>query len=221
MPGSSSLTSRRHGALAAVAYAAALSLLLLLASVLAQEDLYGPQAPVDVAYVRAVNAVDPGGLGVRVADADLVVLPLAGATAYVAVSPGLVRVDLGGETAEIEASLGAFLTVVARPDGVIVIEDVPLRDTTRGILALYNLSEHAWLALEVIDGPSVVERVEPGAQEAVVISEASVALRVVSERGEVIDLEARLLERGVAHAVIVTDGPEGLTVAYAASRLDH
>jgi hypothetical protein len=216
MPGSSSPSPRRFGALAAVA-----TLLLTVGTVHAQDDLYGPQAPVDVAYVRAVNAADPGGLGVRVADADLVVLPFAGATAYVAVTPGPVRIDLGGETVEVEAPLGAFLTVVAWPEELLLIEDTPVRDATRGILALYNLSSERTFDLLVVDGPVVLEGVEPGTQRSRVVSEAEVALRIVSERGDVVDLEPLLLRRGVAHSVIVVDDPEGLTVVYTASRLEH
>lgn len=187
---------------------------------LTQEDLYGPQTPTDVAFVRAVNAAAEGGLGVRVADADLEAIPLAGATAYVAVPPGPVRLDLGGETLEVDVDLGAFVSVVAHRDGVWVIEDTPLRDASRGLLALYNLSGREALDLLVADGPPVAEGVAPGEQQTVPIAEAEMALQVRDGTGEVITLESRLYPRGVAHTVLAVDGPNGLVVGYVASRLD-
>jgi hypothetical protein len=204
----------------AVLATACLLLWLLVGGASAQEDLYGPQAPTDVAYVRAVNASERGGLGVRVADGVMEALPFAGATPYVAVPPGPVRLDLGGEEIEVEARVGDFLTVVAGPEGVWVIEDTPLRDASRGMLALYNLSDRASLDLVVVDGPEVVADVAPGEQAAVAIAEAEVALRVRSDEGDEIDLEPRLFERGVAHSVFVVGDPEGLVVGYDASRLD-
>jgi hypothetical protein len=190
----------------------------------AQDDLYGPQAPTDVAYVRAVNVVAADGLGVRVGDGDLMALAFADATGYVAVAPGPVRLDLGGETFEVEAEVGAFLTVVAHPEGVWVIDDAPLQDASRGLLALYNLSDRAALELVVIEGievvAEVVTEVAPGEQAAVPVAEAEVALSVRSGDGDQVDLEPRVYERGVAHAVLVASGPDGLVVGYVASRLD-
>lgn len=193
--------------------------LALVGTAWSQEDLYGPQAPVDVAYVRAVNVLDEGGLAVRVADGELEVLGFAGATAYVAVAPGPVRLDLGGEETVIDVEIGDFVTVFATREGALTIEDTPLRDASRGMLALYNLTDHESLALVVVDGPIVVEGVGPGTQASVAIAEAEVALSVRGG-GETIDLEVRHFERGVAHAVIVAAGADGLIVAYVASRLD-
>jgi hypothetical protein len=186
----------------------------------AQEDLYGPQAPSDVAYVRAVNAAESGGLSVRVGNGDMEVLPLAGATGYVLVEPGTVRLDLGGEEVEVTVEIGEFVTVALTRDGVWTIVDTPLRDASRGVLALYNLSDRSALDLVVVDGPEVVTGVAPGEQAAVAIAEAEVALRVRSASGDVIDLEARLYARGMAHAVFVVLGSDGLVVGYDASRLD-
>ena len=208
---------RRHVAVLATA---CLLLWTLAGGASAQDDLYGPQAPTDVAYVRAVNAAERGGLGVRVADGVMEALPFAGGTAYVAVPPGPVRLDLGGDEIEVTAQVGDFLTVVAGPEGVWIIEDTPLRDASRGMLALYNLSDRASLDLVVIDGPEVVTDLAPGEQAAVAIAEAEVALRVRSDEGDEIDLEPRLYERGVAHAVFVVADDEGLVVGYDASRLD-
>lgn len=222
-----STQARRIAASAPARRIAALTVALVVAatvgapSALAQDDLYGPQAPVDVAYVRALNALEPGGLGVRVADGALEALALGAATAYVAVQPGTVRVDLGGTEVEVEAELGAFLTVVALADGALVIEDTPLRDASRGMLALYNLGGQGPLDLVTEDGTPVVEGVPHGAQEAIQIAEAEVSLRVVGEDGATVDLDRMLYERGIAHAVIVVPGPEGLVVTYAAARLDH
>ena len=212
-----SLTARRHVAALATVW---LLLWTLAGGASAQDDLYGPQAPTDVAYVRAVNAAERGGLGVRIADGVMEALPFAGATAYVAVPPGRVRLDLGGHEVEVSAEVGAFLTVVAHEGGAWTIEDTPLRDASRGMLALYNLSDRSALDLVVIDGPEVVTGVAPGEQAAIAIAEAEVALRVRSDEGDEIDLAPRLYERGVAHAVFVVGDAEGLVVGYDASRLD-
>jgi hypothetical protein len=198
---------------------AALWLTLALPTV-AQEDLYGPQAPSDVAFVRAVNARDPGGLGVRVGDAELEALAYGGATGYVAVAPGLVRIDLGGEEHEVDVERGTFLTAVAHPGGAWFIEDTPLRDVSRGMLSLYNLTDDPGVDLVVVDGPMVFEAVEPGTHAAVAIAEAEVALRVVGSKGQPVELEALRYERGVAHSLLALPGPEGLVVAYVASRAD-
>lgn len=184
---------------------------------LAQDDLYGPSAPPDAAWVRAVNAEAPGGLGIRVGDGALVSVAFADATAYRAVEPGSVTVDLGGALTSVEVEAGAFVTVVATPDGARVIEDTALVDVSRGLLALYNLSDREALDLVVVDGPMVVEGVAAWSQAAVAVAEAEVALEVRSGDELVGAVEPRVFERGVAHAVVVVEGPDGPLVRYVAA----
>lgn len=54
----------------------------------AQDDRYGPSAPPDAAWIRAINARDPGGLGIRLNDGPLRSVGFGAATAYRVVAPG-------------------------------------------------------------------------------------------------------------------------------------
>lgn len=184
---------------------------------LGQADLYGPSAPADAAWVRAINAEAPGGLGIRVADGDLVSVAFADATAYRAVMPGEVTVDLGGVITTIDVEAGAFVTLVATADGARSIRDTPLVDVSRGLLALYNLTDGPALDLIVADGPVVLAEVAPWSQAAVAVAEAEVELEVRAGDVTVERLEAQLYERGVAHAVIVVEGSDGPLVRYVAA----
>ena len=184
---------------------------------LVQADLYGPSAPPDAAWVRAVNAEAPGGLGIRIGAGPLESIAFADATAYSVVAPGEVHVDLGGVVTTLTVEAGTFLTVVATADGARLIDDAVLVDVSRGLLALYNLTDLGALDLVVVDGPPVVEGVPPWDQAAVAIAEAEVTLQI--RRGDEVvgTLESRLYERAVAHSVIVVEGPDGPLVRYVAA----
>jgi hypothetical protein len=184
---------------------------------LGQGDLYGPSAPPDAAWVRAVNAEAPGGLGIRIGDGPLESVAFADATSYRVVAPGEVDVDLGGVVTPVTVEAGAFLTVVATADEVRLIDDSVLVDVSRGLLALYNLTGMETLDLVVVDGPPVVENVQPWAQAAVAIAEAEVVLEVRSGDEVVGTLEMRVYGRAVAHSVIVVEGPDGPLVRYVAA----
>lgn len=181
---------------------------------LAQDDLYGASAAPDAAWLRAVNAEASGGLGIRVADGPLESVTFGHATAYQVVAPGSVVVDLGGELLTIDVEAGSFVTVVATVDGPQVILDTALVDVSRGLLALYNLTSIAALELVVVDGPSVVSDVAPGSQAAVPVAEAEVALEVRADDEVLGTVDTRLFERGVAHSVMVVEGPDGPLVRY-------
>ncbi len=189
----------------------------VLVPVAAQDDLYGPAAPPDAAWIRAVNAEATGGLGIRVADGPLESVAFGDATAYRVVEPGDVEVDLGGEMFTVRVEPTDFMTVVAHGDGPLVIADTALVDVSRGLLALYNLTGFERLELAVVDGPTVVADVGPGSQDAVAVNEAEVALKVRADDEVIGRLDARLFERGVAHAVIVVEGPDGPLVRYVAA----
>jgi len=184
---------------------------------LGQDDLYGPSAPPEAAWVRAVNAEAPGGLGIRIGDGPLESVAFADATAYRVVAPGDVTVDLGGVVTPVSVEAGSFLTVVATVDTVHVIDDSVLVDVSRGLLALYNLTDLGALDLVVRDGPPVVESVPPWEQAAVAIAEAEVELEIRFDDDVIGTLEARVYERAVAHSVIVVEGPDGPLVRYVAA----
>ncbi len=181
---------------------------------LAQDGLYGASAAPDAAWVRAVNAEASGGLGIRVADGPLESVAFGHATAYQVVAPGSVAIDLGGELLTIDVEAASFVTVVATVDGPQVIQDTALVDVSRGLLALYNLTSIAALELVVVDGPSVVSDVAPGSQAAVPVAEAEVALEVRADDEVLGTVDTRLFERGVAHSVMVVEGPDGPLVRY-------
>ena len=183
----------------------------------AQDDLYGPSAPVDAAWVRAINAEDTGGLGIRIGEGGLASVAFADATPYQVVAPGSVDLDVGGTVHTVEVEPAAFLTVVAAGGAIVLIEDAVLLDVSRGLLALYNLTQAEALDLVVVDGPQVVTEVPPWSQAAVPIAEAEVALEVRSGDDVVATLEARHYARGVAHAVLVVEGPDGPLVRYVAA----
>jgi hypothetical protein len=193
--------SRRPAALAA-------SVLLAFAAVAAQPGLYGPEAPADAAWVRIVNATAAGGMAVRVADGATVVLPWGGATRYAQVSPGRVNVDVGGVQLELEVGPESFTTVAATPAGAVSVADPALRDVSRGLLGLLNLTDRP-LTLRVPDGTVVVADVPPAAHEALAVAEATTGLLVTDGDEVVLRLEPRAFERGVAHAVVVFAGPDG------------
>jgi alginate O-acetyltransferase complex protein AlgF len=201
-------TSPRHGSAPTRRFALLATLLLVWATVAAQPGLYGPEAPADSAWVRVVNAAAPGGMAVRVADAAAVVLPWGGASRYWQVSPGPVAVDVGGTQLELEVGPESFTTVAATPAGPLVVADPELRDASRGLLGLLNLTDRN-LTLRVPDGTAVVADVPPGHHDALAVAQATTGL-VITDGDEVLArLDPREYARGIAHAVVVFAGPDG------------
>ena len=204
---------RRRGALALVA--PALLALFVFPVGAAQGDathagLYGPEAPVDAAWVRIVNARAEGGVAVRIGDGGTRVLALHEATRYALVDPGMVRVDVGGDVLTLEVDPESFTTVAATAEGLVAVPDPALRDISRGLLGLVNLTDRPALDLQVPDGPIVVGAVPPGVHDAIAVAEASTDLVVVDGGTVVARLEARTFTRGVAYAVVVVDNAAGI-----------
>lgn len=186
----------------------------------AQPGLYGPEAPQDAAWVRVFNAAAPGGIAVRVADRTTVVLPLGGATRYARVPAGRVRVDVGGAELQLEVAPESFVTVAATGDGPVPIADPALRDVSRGLLGLMNLTASEALDLRAPDGTPVVAAVPPLTHEALAVASATTGLLVTDGDRTVATLEPHPFERGVAYVVVVYDHGEGPTVALLASAAD-
>lgn len=196
---------RRRGALALA--------LLTIASLFgsAHGGLYGPEAPLEAAWVRVVNAGADGGVAVRIADGGARVLALHEATRYALVDPGRVLVDVGGDVVTLDVGPESFTTVAATTDGgVVVVADPGLRDISRGLLGLANLTDRAGLDLQVPDGPVVVAAVPPGIHDAIAVAEATTELVVVDDGTVVARLEARAFERGVAYAIVAVETAEGV-----------
>ncbi len=171
----------------------------------AQPDLYGPEAPADVGWVRVVNGAVAGGVAVRVGEAQTIVLGLGDATRYARVEGGRVMVDVGGERVEVEVEPEAFLSVATTPTGVVVVRDPGLRDVSRGLLGLLNLTDRPALDLRVPDGNPVVAGVPPAAHDALAVAGATTALLVTAGDEVLARLEPQTFERGVAYTVVVTE----------------
>lgn len=199
---------------------AAWALTLALGWASAQPGLYGPEAPQDAAWVRVFNAAAPGGIAVRVADRSTVVLPLGGATRYARVPAGRVRVDVGGVELQLEVAAESFVTVAATVAGPVPIADPALRDVSRGLLGLMNLTALEALDLLAPDGTPVVAAVPPLTHEALAIASATTGLLVTDGDRTVATLEPQPFERGIAYVVVVYDHGEGPTVALLASAVD-
>jgi alginate O-acetyltransferase complex protein AlgF len=199
---------RRRGVLALLA-----PVLLALATLplsAAQGGLYGPEAPADAAWVRVVHAGTEAAVAARVADGEPWTLARYDATGYVLVDPGTVHVDVDGDVLALEVGPESFTTVAATAAGLVAVPDPALRDISRGLLGLVNLTDRVALDLQVPDGPIVVGAVPPGAHDAVAVAEATTELVVVDAGAVVARLEARAFERGVAYAVVVVETAEGL-----------
>jgi hypothetical protein len=190
--------------------ALALVALALVPPALAQAGLYGPEAPANAAWVRAVNAGAPGGIAVRLASGGAEVLAFGHATRYVLVEPGEVSVDVGGEVVRFEVGPESFTTVAATPDGVVVVTDPALRDISRGLLGLLNLTGREALDLRVPDGTVVLAAVPPGVHDAIAVAQATTELVVTDGDAVVARLDARTYERGVAHTVLVLETEAGV-----------
>lgn len=192
--------------------ACALVALMLLAATLsataaAQGDLYGPEAPQDVAWIRIVNlasdalAADLNGTELAVAFGE--------SSLYVPVEPGARTVTIEGAAVEIEAEPETFHTVVLLPDAAVVVADPALRDISRGLLGLMNLTQLPALTLATPDGAEVVTDVAPGAAAAIAVSPAVTAL-VVSDGAEIlIEVPEHSFERGEAYTILVFEGEDG------------
>jgi hypothetical protein len=188
----------------------ALATLLTAGAPAAQGGLYGPEAPLDAAWVRVVNVAAAGGMAVRVADGPTVVLPLGGASRYVQVPPGEVDLDVGGTHLSIEVGPESFTTVAATPDATVVVADPALRDASRGLLGLLNLTDRPALTLRVPDGTVVVGEVPGGSHDALPVAQATTGLLVTAGDEVLVRLEPHEFVRGVAYVVLVFEGPHGL-----------
>ena len=196
-----------------------LGLLLLAGVVQAQENLYGPDAALDVAYVRAVHAAPDAG-AVEVASNDVVLgqLEFTQVTPYTPLEPGTTSLSAGELSADVTLEAGEFYTAVVLLGEATLLTDEPLVDASRGLLTLYNLSSSDAVRLATADGETeIIGEVAPLTGNSTVVNQAEVALGVFAGEEQLGALEPRLLERGVAHGVFLFDGAEGPVVTYTAA----
>jgi hypothetical protein len=124
--------------------------------------------------------------------------------------PGEVDLDVGGTHLSIEVGPESFTTVAATVDATVVVEDPALRDASRGLLGLLNLTDRPALTLRVPDGTVVVGDVPAGSHDALAVAQATTGLLVTDGEELLVRLEPREFVRGVAYVVLVFDAPDGL-----------
>ena len=195
-----------------------LSLLFFLFTVQAQDNLYGPDAPLDVAYVRAVHAApEVGALEVTSGDAALGQPEFTQVTPYAPLEPGTLTLSAGELNAEVTVEAGEFYTAVVLPQEVTLLTDEPLVDASRGLLTFYNFSASEASLATADRATEIIAGVASMSESSTVVNQAEVALGVFSGEEQLGTLEPRLLTRGVAHGVFLFDSPEGPVVTYAAA----
>ena len=199
-----------------------LAALVSLGAALAQPDLYGPDAPADVAFLRALNA-SAAPVEVAVGDTEPRTLAPGEGTEYVplpsdAAAFSLRRGEGEPETISPQAGPESFVTLLVTAEGTRTLQDQVLRDISRGLLVFVNATDRP-LSLLVEDGDVAFEDggEEPASRT---IAEAAVGFDVVDADGKVVgSVERRLFARGVAHTILAYEGPDGPAVSYLAASL--
>lgn len=177
-------------------------------SAAAQAGLYGPEAPQDVSFIRIINATGRDDVSVRLGDHEFVVEALQ-ATAYHLTSPGTGAVVVNDETLAINTESEQFVSVVVLADGVVAVNDPILRDASRGLLGLMNLTDEPVVSLQTPGGDTVVSGVAPLASAAIAVSRARTELVVTTPVGTIARVPAHTYETGVAYTVALVDLPQG------------
>lgn len=185
-----------------------LLLLVLQATAFGQGDLYGPEAPADVAWIRVINALGDEPMTARVADTDLKVA-FAEGSAYLAVAPGDHEITVGEHSLTVGAEPESFQTVALLGSGPVVIQETGLRDISRGLLGLMNLTSHDSLTLLTPAGEVVVEDVLPGHASSLAISPASTGLDVSADGAILASVAEQAFELAEAYTVVVLETPDG------------
>ncbi len=196
----------------------AILMLALVSLVVGQGDLYGPEAPQDVAWVRMINAA--AGTVTGEVDGQQFDIVFGEASAYQTVLPGTTLVTVDGHAVELTAEPESFHTVALTSAGPLVVVDPALRDVSRGLLGLMNLTSLPALTLLTPDGRPVVQDVAPGQAEAVAVSAARTGLQVAAGEEAIASVAEQAFERGVAYTVVVMEADEGLLAVVVTAAAD-
>ena len=181
----------------------------------AQGGLYGPEAPRDVSYLRVINAGTGEVATPVVAGEEWEPLEFGEVSPYRQLPPGEHELSVAGLEIGLTTRPEGFTTVALLEGELVAITDTPLRDISRGLITLYNLTSDRTLSLGTADGAQVVAGVGPRSAGSRVVSQAEVEL-VVRENGErVASLGTRLYRRGEAHGIIVLPAGSEPQVVYA------
>lgn len=196
-------------------------LIALLPWSIGQGDLYGPEAPRDVAYLRVINAAPGEPLPVAVDGDEWQPLDFAAVSPYSPLDPGQRLVQIAGEEVKLDLGPESFTTIAALAERTLVVEDTPLRDISRGLLTLYNLSADAGISLVTSDGRQVFPEIPPESARSMAISEAEVGLTILRGEEQLAELEPRLYRRGEAHSIIVLPLGSDPQVVYGKAGAEH
>lgn len=195
-------------------------LAVLLGASWAQENLYGPDAPADAAYVRVLHAApDTAAVAPTLNGEALGELGFAQLSSYGVFGAGPLAYGVADLSGEQELRAGAFYTLVYTPEAILALEDEPLIDASRALLSLYNLTEFEALTLQTAEGADVITGVAPETAGSLSVNEAEVALEVFAGEDRLGELPSELLERGVAHSVFALNGSQGPVIVYWPSSL--
>ncbi|MFP4113817.1 MAG: alginate O-acetyltransferase AlgF [Spirochaetota bacterium] len=187
------------------------ALMLAIASAAAGQEgnLYGSGAPEDAGFVRIVNAASGAPPPeTTVGNVGFGPLEFAAASPYRPVGPGIYTVRLGGGTAELIVSTGAYYTIALHRDGVVVFEDPEHTDPTEAQLFFYNLASGAPVRLATSDGTEVVESVDSLESAVVTVNPVPVELAVFGDDGRLADVGDPGLERGESFSVFAVSADD-------------
>jgi hypothetical protein len=190
--------------------------------VTAQEDLYGPAAPVDVAFVRVMHAAE-GYSAFQAASGEMLfeVVEFLDVTPYYPFQAGRLNISLADVVSNLTVEAGGFYTVALLQGVSQLFNDAPLIDSSRALLTFYNLTE-LLTDLKTADASTVIfSEVAPLASASIVVSEAEVAVAAfeTAQDEPLAALEPQLFSRGVAHSVILLNTEDGFVLSYAAAEL--
>ncbi len=203
---------------------------LLVANVLqAQDGLYAPVLPDDIALVRVIYAAQ--GVSTQGAALPGVSLPISidiGTTRIGPVSPGSgspyypvrpgVYVIFAGEAREpLTAATKTFHTILITAGGINIVRDTHHDDPLRSQLILYNLTAGPLRLVAVMPSAPLLEEVRPGDAGSIVINAIPVTIAALRSNlvGEAGAPEHRYetslsLERGESYAFVVTESEQTL-----------
>jgi len=208
-----------------VTFTVALAILFLVASLApAQDGLYAPVLPDDIALVRVINATEaPGadaGLSIDVGNTRIGPVAAGTGTAYFPVRPGVYVVFANGKREALTAASGTFQTILIAADRISIIADAHHEDPLRSQVLLYNASSHPVRLDAIVPAAALIPAVSPGQSGMIIINAIPVTLAAIAEGADVDQRSVDgavggdepagqftveiTLERGKSYAVVVT-----------------
>jgi len=202
----------------------ALAIVVLGAAVARADDgplLYPPAPPPGSAFVRLVNAEQQpisGDLGT----ASLSYVAAGRFSAYEMIPHGEISATVGASRADLSVEEGHYYSVVARSEGLSVLEDPIEKSWTKAMVFVYNFSSVPSVSLTTSDGAvPVVTDVAAGSSGHREVNEIIVSLAIVGPQGPIAELPDRELRRTAAYSVLVFDGAGGPEVHWTQSQTHH